>query len=164
MKHKDYDEDLLAGLLARNDRSYAQIAGDVGMSRSSVKDIIIGRCRRDLHPRIRAAAEKLPPDLRRPGPWLPREPQGQPGPRKAPDYDDDLMVELIALGELSYGQIARRLGVSTTAVARIAAGHTRKDLQERINVTMRQHLAARRNHPARSVRKLVECTKPNLAP
>jgi len=163
-KAPDYDDNLIAELLARNDRSYGQIAADAGITRSSVKDIVLGRCRRDLHPRIRAAAKKLPPDLRRRGAWWPGEPQGPPAARNAPDYDDDLMVELIARGELSYGQIARRLGVSRTAVAHIAAGHTRKDLQERINVSMRKHLAARRGHPARTVREFVECEKTNPAP
>ena len=164
MKRKNYDDDLLVELIARNDRSYARIEADVGVSRFCARDIIKGRYRRDLHPRIRAAAEKLPPKLRRYGPWWPQAREAAPGARKAPDYNDELMVELIARGELSYGEIARRLGVSRAAVARIAAGHTRQDLQEKINMTMRQHLAARRSHPAQTVRNLVECAKPHLTP
>ena len=164
MKRKDYDDDLLVEMLARDDRSYARIAVDVGISDSAVACIGNGKYRRDLHPRIRAAAEKLPPQLRRPGPWWPEARQGRPRSGKIGDYDDQLMVELIAGGELSYRKISRRLGVSPTVVVNIASGHTRPDLQEKINMTMRQHLAARRSHPARTVRKLVECDKPRLAP
>jgi len=164
MKRKDYDDDLLVELLARKDRTYKQIGADLGITASAVAYIGSGQYRRNLHPRIRAAAEKLPPELRRHGPWSPGWSQGGPGARKAADYDDNLMVELIARGELSYGQIARRLGVSRTAVVHIATGQTRKDLQEKINVSMRKHLAECRSHPARTVRRLVECDKPGLTP
>jgi len=164
MKRKDYDDDLLVEMLARDDRTYARIAADVGIRESAAAYIGSGRYRRDLHPRIRAAAEKLPPELRRPGPWWPEAREGRPRSGKVKDYDDDLMVELIARGELSYKEISRRLGVSLSAVARIASGETRPDLQDRINTAMRRHLAQRRRHPARTVRRLVECEKPGLAP
>ena len=164
MKHKEYDDDLLVEMLARDDRTYAQIAADVGICESGAAYIGSGKYRRDLHPRIRAAAEKLPPELRRPGPWWPEARQGRPRSGKVGDYDDDLMVDLIARGELSYKEISRRVGVSLSAVARVASGRTRPDLQERINTAMRRHLAQRRRHPARTVRRLVECDKPRLAP
>jgi len=160
MKRKEYDDDLLVKLLARNDRSYARIAADVGISKSHVALLARGRARRDLHPRIRAAAEKLLPQLRRDGPW---RTAARGGPQKHPDYDDQLMVELIARGELSYKEIARRLGVSRAAVAHVATGHTRKDLQERINTTMRRHLALRRKQHGRNRRRLVDYAMPGLS-
>ena len=48
-------------------------------------------------------------------------------------YDDDKMVELIADGELTHGEIAKRLGVNRVTVWRIIHGQSRPDLQVRLD-------------------------------
>jgi len=52
------------------------------------------------------------------------------------NYDEDLLVELIACGELSQTEIARRVGVSRRTVWRIANGQSRRDLQTKIADTV----------------------------
>ncbi len=52
------------------------------------------------------------------------------------NYDEDLLVELIARGELSQTQIAERVGVSRRTVWRIANGQSRPDLQTKIADTV----------------------------
>ena len=47
-------------------------------------------------------------------------------------YNEDLLVELIADGELTHGEIAERIGVSRRTVCLIANGHSRPDLQQQI--------------------------------
>lgn len=49
-------------------------------------------------------------------------------------HDEDLLVDLLAAGELGCPEIARRTGFSRTQVWRIAKGQTRPDLQERIRL------------------------------
>ena len=72
--------------------------------------------------------------------------------RRRAEYDDDLLVELIAGGELSLNAIAGRLGISHTTVSRIVRGKARADLQPRIHAAMQQSvreahkLAARSGH------------------
>ena len=51
-------------------------------------------------------------------------------------YDEDLLVELIARGDVSQTEIAERLGVSRRTVWRIANGLSRPDLQQRIADTV----------------------------
>jgi len=51
-------------------------------------------------------------------------------------YDEDLMVEWIARGQLSQSEIARRLGVNRRTVWRIANGLARLDLQRRIDAVI----------------------------
>ena len=51
-------------------------------------------------------------------------------------YDEDLMIELIADGELSHEKIAEQLGVSRRTVWLIANGHSRPDLQQKIADTL----------------------------
>ena len=50
------------------------------------------------------------------------------------EFDEDLLVELIAKGEHTYTQIAKKLGLSTNSsfVGQVARGTSRKDLHERI--------------------------------
>ena len=52
------------------------------------------------------------------------------------DYDEDLMVELIAGGDVSQTEIAERVGVSRRTVWRIANGQSRPDLQQKIADTV----------------------------
>ena len=47
-------------------------------------------------------------------------------------YDEDVLVELIADGELTHGEIAERIGVSRRTVCLIANGHSLPDLQQQI--------------------------------
>ena len=47
-------------------------------------------------------------------------------------YDDGLLVELLARGELNYGQIAKKVGISEAFVNQIARGDRRPELQDRI--------------------------------
>jgi len=51
-------------------------------------------------------------------------------------YDEDLLVELIAGGDVSQTEIAERVGVSRRTVWRIANGHSRPDLQQKITDTV----------------------------
>jgi DNA-binding XRE family transcriptional regulator len=51
-------------------------------------------------------------------------------------YDEDLLVELIAGGDVSQTEIAERVGVSRRTVWRIANGHSRPDLQRKIADTV----------------------------
>jgi predicted DNA-binding protein (UPF0251 family) len=51
-------------------------------------------------------------------------------------YDEDLLVELIAGGEVSQTEIAERVGVSRRTVWRIANGHSRPDLRQKIADTV----------------------------
>jgi len=51
-------------------------------------------------------------------------------------YDEDLLVELIARGDVSQTEIGRRVGVSRRTVWRIANGQSRPDLQQRIADTV----------------------------
>ena len=51
-------------------------------------------------------------------------------------YDEDLLVELIACGDVSQTEIAERVGVSRRTVWRIAHGHSRPDLQQKIADTV----------------------------
>ncbi len=60
--------------------------------------------------------------------------------RKLKGRDADLLVELIARGELTNKQIAERVGISESQVAAIAAGRSRPDLQPRINAAVRSYV------------------------
>ncbi len=60
--------------------------------------------------------------------------------RKTADYDDNLLVDLIARCELTNKQIADRVGLSTNMVAKIARGETRAELRSPITAAMRKYL------------------------
>jgi len=49
-----------------------------------------------------------------------------------PPYDEDLLVQLLVEGTLSYRKIADRVGASRTTVSNISRGRSRPDLYERI--------------------------------
>jgi len=51
-------------------------------------------------------------------------------------YDEDLLVELIACGDVSQTEIAERVGVSRRTVWRIANGQSHPDLQTKIAATV----------------------------
>jgi len=51
-------------------------------------------------------------------------------------YDEDLLIELIACGDVSQTEIAERVGVSRRTVWRIANGQSRPDLQQKIADTV----------------------------
>ena len=52
------------------------------------------------------------------------------------NYDEDLLVELIASGDVSQTEIAERVGVSRRTVWRIANGQSRPNLQRKIAATV----------------------------
>jgi len=52
------------------------------------------------------------------------------------NYDEDLLVELIACGDVSQTEIAEKVGVSRRTVWRIANGQSRPDLQQKIADTV----------------------------
>ena len=70
--------------------------------------------------------------------------------RRRVEYDDDLLVELIARGELSLNEIAGRLGISHTTVSRIVRGKARADLQPKIHTAMQQSVHEVRKLAAQS--------------
>jgi hypothetical protein len=71
-------------------------------------------------------------------------------------YDEDLMVELIATGELTHAKIAEQLDVSRRTVWRIANGLSRPDLQRKITDTVEGMRQATTRFAARRMEKLLE--------
>jgi len=55
------------------------------------------------------------------------------------EYDDQLLVELIARGEANCKQIADQVGISREMVSSIARGKRRRDLQKRIAMAIENH-------------------------
>ncbi|MBL7133146.1 MAG: hypothetical protein ISS78_03525 [Phycisphaerae bacterium] len=147
-KRKEYDDDLLVSLIAQCGLTYAEIGARVGISKPMVVDIALGRARADLQPRIDAAARVYLRGMRRKAARAARK-QADDSPalprNRRKDYDDDLLVRLLAAGELTHGQIGRRVGLSENMVWRIASGRSRPELQERIaDLTRLYRTAARR--------------------
>ena len=83
---------------------------------------------------------------------------------KTKGYDDEALVTAIAAGEMSYSQIARKLGISRTLVQAVARGERRPMLYERIqaaSVAFREQgcrLASRMVTPA--IGRLVQLIGP----
>jgi hypothetical protein len=71
-------------------------------------------------------------------------------------YDEDLMVELIATGDLTHAKIAEQLSVSRHTVWRIANGLSRPDLQRKIADTVEGMRQATIRFAARRMEKLLE--------
>jgi len=70
-------------------------------------------------------------------------------------YDDDKMVELIAAGELTHGEIAKRLGVNRVTVWRIIHGQSRPDLQSRVDGAVRGFSREARRLGSRWLKSLI---------
>ena len=71
-------------------------------------------------------------------------------------YDDDKMVELIAAGELTRGEIAKRLGVNRVTVWRIIHGQSRPDLQGRLDGAVRGFSREARRVGGRWLKSLID--------
>ncbi|MDP6543873.1 MAG: winged helix-turn-helix transcriptional regulator [Phycisphaerae bacterium] len=72
------------------------------------------------------------------------------------NYDEDLLVELIAGGDVSQTEIAEKVGVSRRTVWRIANGHSRLDLQQRIADTVEGYRQAAIRLAAKFMKPLLE--------
>ena len=57
-------------------------------------------------------------------------------------YDEDLLVELIAEGDVSHADIAEKVGITRRTVWSVANGHSRRDLQLKIADTTEGHRQA----------------------
>jgi len=138
-RRAEYDDDLLAELIAGGKLSLKEIAGRLGISHTTVSRIARGKVRADLQPRIHAAMQQSVREARKPaarsGHQEVQGPLARPGGRKK-QYDEQVLVDLLARGDLSYAKIAEELGVSTTLVAKIARGEARADLQPRIRAAV----------------------------
>ena len=71
-------------------------------------------------------------------------------------YDEEMMVELVAAGGLSHGEIAERLGVSRRTVWRIANGLSRPDLQKKIAAVAEGYRQAAIRQASRHMGALLE--------
>jgi len=71
-------------------------------------------------------------------------------------YNEHLLVELVAEGELTHGEIAERVGASRRTVWSIANGRTRPDLQQEIADTVQGHRAATVRLAAKHMRSLLK--------
>ena len=70
-------------------------------------------------------------------------------PKRQAAYDEDLVVQLVAEGQLSFRKIADQAGTSAMTVSAIARGHSRPDLHERIcRAVEAAHRRARRRAAA----------------
>ena len=59
-----------------------------------------------------------------------------PRPERKRDYDEDLLVELLAHGRLSFRKIADMVGISYGMVSAIAHGRKRRDLHDRVSLAV----------------------------
>jgi len=142
-KTKDYDDQLVQ-LLARGELSDREIAGRLGLSPTQVSRIARGESRPDLQPKINAVMRQTLKDAWKNGGRLDTD-SGEASPATLSDgersrttvagksaqtaFDRHLAVELIAAGQLTLAQIARRLGIHKTAAWRIATGRSHGELQ-----------------------------------
>jgi len=74
-------------------------------------------------------------------------------PRRS--YDDEEIVELLARGEMSYPEIATRLGISESLVGQISRGEKRPELQAHINARVQGHITEARRLGARWTKDLL---------
>ena len=71
-------------------------------------------------------------------------------------YNEDLLVELIADGRLTQGQIAEKVGISRRTVWRIEHGLSRPELQRKIAAVMEGYRQAAIRAAARHMTNLIE--------
>lgn len=71
------------------------------------------------------------------------------------NYDEDLLVELIAAGQMSYAEIAKRVGIHRKSAWRIAVGRSRPDLQPRIRKAVQAHRVEARRLAAKWLKALI---------
>ena len=72
------------------------------------------------------------------------------------NYDEELLVELVADGRLSHAAIAERVGASRRTVWRIANGISRPDLQRKIEAVAEGYRQAAVRAAARHMTALIE--------
>jgi len=159
-RRKEYDDDLLVELIAAGELGYVEIAERVGISRKIVSDVANARRRADLQPPINRAVRRHLEAARKAGMRTPGGQGERPPARARPcyrskDYDDDLLVELIASGQLPATKIARRIGISPTQVRQIIRGLSRPELQARIHAAARANEAQAHRLAARWLRGLL---------
>ena len=130
MNRKDYDDEKLIDLIARGQLSYRRIGQKLGICRTQVAAIANGKARPELHQHIEAARRKY---------GTPDDAADQRQARRK-DYDDDLLVDLIARGRLNDTDIGRRVGISPSMVSMINRGAARPDLQPKLNAARRKYL------------------------
>jgi len=154
-RHLEYNDDLLVELIGRGETSFDQIARRVGISRPMVRKIARGELRADLLPRINAALRE---SLRRARATIRRQAAGHPAVlscRRKKNYNDDLLVTLIVRGDVSFGRIARIIGLSRATVSAVANGLARPDLQPRIQAGLAAQKQAVERLGARYLRPLL---------
>ena len=162
---KQYDDELVQ-LLARGELADSEIAKRLGLSASQVSRIAGGEKRPDLQPKILAAMRKTlkrawknggrldglgtgrldteSPSINSGSKTGTADGEASPatpvaGKTAQTAFDRHLAVELIASGQLTLSQIARRLGVHKTTVSRIVAGRSHPELQGLIREAERQY-------------------------
>jgi len=113
---RSYDDALLIDLIASGQLTQRQIAERMGLGLSTVTNIAQGRKRPYLAERLAAARRRYGTD----------DPAMR---RRNKDYDDELLVRLLARGDLTYAQVAQRVGISPAMVGSINQGRHRPDLQ-----------------------------------
>ncbi len=140
-RRKDYDDEEMVRLIARGELSCEAIAKRLGVSPQFVSEVATGKKRPDLQGKIHEAMREFIREAWKHGGVLPTE-DGGPPPRptsgRSKRYDEDLLVELLGTGELTYSQIAPRIGLTREMVWAIDTGRKRRDLQPRIRQA-RQH-------------------------
>ena len=136
---KDNDDQLVE-LLGRAELSDRQIAKRLGINSSHVSCIARGEMRPDLQPKINAAMRQTLKEAWKNGGRLATE-SGNVLPTKTAQvaFDRHLAVELIASGQLNLAQIAKRLGIHSTATWRIMTGRTHPELQPLIREAQRHY-------------------------
>ena len=156
MKRKEYDDDLLVDLIARPDVTYVGTARRLGLTVQYVGRIAGGKSRRELQPRIRRKRRYWARRTEREAQRTAADAMRKPRPsRRVKDYDENLLVDLIARNDLSTRQIARRVGLSATHVLQIAAGKSRRGLQPRIEKARKHYARHIRGAVTREVSDLI---------
>ena len=74
---------------------------------------------------------------------------------KQKEYDDDLLVHLIARGDMSHRLIGERVGISRSMVSYVASGRLRPELHRRIRETIEEFRNRARRLGAMSLVNLV---------